>query len=86
MKTLVFVSGMALMGAIAVAVKNDLLQYVYLITSAVVFSAAAVGGLLHYFKEENVDFREVYREKYLMQKEQIEKLKKVIEQQKQYTS
>lgn len=68
------------MGIAANIVENPLLQQVYLLSSAVVFSAAAVGGFLYFFKQENIDFREVYREKYLMQKEQISNLKKSIEQ------
>lgn len=68
------------MGLAANIVENQMLQQLYLISSAVVFSAAAVGGFLHFFKQENVDFREVYREKYSMQKEEINNLKKLIEQ------
>jgi hypothetical protein len=80
--TLGLVIFMASLGGIALFLESSALVFGYLVVSTLLFVLVAVGGVLNYFKQENVDFREVYREKYKMQKERLTVLEKSFAQQK----
>lgn len=73
---------MALLGGLALSLESSVLVFGYLAISTLLFVLVAIGGFLNYFKQENVDFREVYREKYKIQKEQLAALEKSFVQQK----
>ena len=46
----------------------------YVVLSSLLLLAVAVGGIMTYYRRDNVDFREIYREKDRIQKEQINTL------------
>ena len=73
---------MALLGGLTLSIESRVVMFSYLIISTLLFVLAAIGGFLNYFKQENIDFREIYREKYKIQKEQLAALEKSFAQQK----
>lgn len=61
MKLLAFMFGLVLLGGVSQFV--PILQPVYVAISTGLLLVAAAGGILQFYNSENVDFREVHREK-----------------------
>lgn len=86
MKTIltILITAIASTGVAACIVDNSALHIVYVGLSTALLTATAVGGVVQHFRQESVDFREVYREKSRMQKEKINTLEEqVIQLQKE---
>ena len=86
MKTILTVSitSLAAAGIVSCVIDNSTLHMVYVGLSTSLLTATAVGGIIQHFRQESVDFREVYREKYRTQKEKINTLEEqVIQLQKE---
>lgn len=69
---------LAVTGVVAGFVDNSTLHMVYVGLSTALLTATAVGGIVQHFRQESVDFREVYREKSRMQREKINSLEEQI--------
>jgi len=80
MKTIltVGITSLAAAGIVSCVIDNSTLHMVYVGLSTSLLTATAVGGIIQHFRQESVDFREVYREKYRMQKEKINSLEETV--------
>jgi sensor histidine kinase YesM len=80
----ILVTTMSAAGVAACVMDNSILHTAYVGLSTILLTATAVGGIMQHFRQESVDFREVYREKSRMQKEKINTLEEqVIQLQKE---
>lgn len=77
-KTLITLTGiLGLFGAVSL-VLGSTASAIYHILSSSLLILVAVGGLIDYNSQHMRDFREIYREKYLMRKEQEDRLREEI--------
>ena len=77
-KTLITITGaLGLFGAVSLWL-GPTAGTIYHILSSSLLILVAVGGLTEYNSQHMRDFREIYREKYLMRKEQEERLREEI--------
>jgi hypothetical protein len=77
-KTLITITGtLGVFGAVSLLL-GPAASTIYHIVSSFLLILVAVGGLTEYNSQHMRDFREIYREKYLMRKEQEERLQEEI--------
>jgi hypothetical protein len=78
MKKIVLISITSLLSTTGFAClfeQGGLLTTIYVAATSVLLLTVAVGGVLQYFSQEHRDLRDMYREMYAVQKQQINELK-----------
>ena len=83
MKIAIFTAVLGVCGVGVLTINNPLYHQSYILVTTVLLWSVTLGGMLKYTSQENVDFRDIYREKDRLQKAKIEDLKiKIIDLEK----
>jgi len=64
----------AALGLLSICVSNEYVEHMYKLLSVLLLVCVTIGGIVRQFSQDSRDFKDIYREKYRMQKNQIEQL------------
>jgi hypothetical protein len=78
MKIAIFTAVLGVCGVGVLTINNPLYHQSYILVTTVLLWSVTLGGMLKYTSQENVDFRDIYREKDRIQKQKITDLKNQI--------